>query len=130
MPKSAKLGLATLMVGVAIAVTATVALAVKYGSEVTIDSLTTAGVSGTVSSNHAKCVNNRRVRVWMRAARGAPVTFVGSDRADSSGHWELNQTLVPGHYIARVHRRVFRRRPNRPRIVCLPDRTLAQQLTG
>ena len=130
MARTAKVGLATLVVAVAIAVTAAVAMAVRYPTDLTMDTLTTAGTSGQVSSNHPRCVNNRQVRVWTRATRRAPLTFVGSDRADSSGHWELNQALAPGNYIARVHRRIFRRRPNRPRIVCLPDRTQTQQLTG
>ena len=130
MGKKAKLGLAGLGVAVVLAVGATVAMAVRYETTLTIDSLTTAGASGTVSSGHTKCVKNRLVRLWMRTTPGGPTTFVGSDRTDDAGHWQIDKTLVPGNYLARTHRRIFRRRPHRPRIHCLPDNSGAQTLSG
>jgi hypothetical protein len=101
----------------------------RVPSNVTIDDLDlsdyppTVRLSGHVSSPRPRCERRRLVRVRQMDTG----QFVGSDRTNFSGFWEIafnGDEIPPGHFRVSVTRKVFGIRRHGVlvrRIVCRPD---------
>lgn len=70
----------------------------SFNSTVTID--WNGQFFGTVSPPRAGCVPNRLVKLFQKDA--GPDTFLGSDRTDQQGDWQVNTPAADDLYYAKV----------------------------